>query len=778
MVNRRGVSLLLLSVMVVAHAETTLPVQDSPFIQEFHEPYPIAADGPANDVRSIAVDKADTVYAATKTGVFALRDGSWSQVSGVTTGPTYELTVDGAGVVWVAAWDGVYRNGTDDASKEVGVDGSVSVVATTPEGMIALGPDGAWRKENGAWRAIKDAWSRNIRDAVTGPRGELWIATGAGLYRVDGKGVRHYSKTDEIYSGDINALAVAPDGRLWVGAWGGIDVFENDVRVAHIEGKHGLPNYIVTSLAFAPDGVLWAGTKLGVARFLGSADDLAQIAGTPIETSTRSGETEASADPNRSRWSLRHSRRWLLSDEVRSVAFDSHGTAWVATTRGVSAIKRRTMTLADKAAHYLDICMKRHVRPPGLVEKCYFPNPNDPTVWEPKDDDNDGSYTAVFMAAECLRYAVTKDPQAKANADAAYDAMEFLQTVTRTDGFFARTVIPSDWPNMADANETISAEEMVERRVRDPRYKPVEVRWRTSTDGKWLWKGDTSSDELTGHMFGYYFYYTFAADDAHKERVKKLVHRIMSHVLDNGLTLTDIDGTPTRWAVWSPEKINGDPDWRVEAPINAFEMLSFLKVAYRITGDDKFEKAYRKLINEHGYAELARRPKSFGRSEWTYIDDELMCLATPGLMAGEDDLDLRAIYLEGLTWSYRTIENDDNPYYNFTFGSIGIKNCHVEDSVAFLRDQPLDLRHYAVDNAKREDIKLVRRPMQEPLQTSRMLPPSERGVMRWDKSPWDVISGDFGDEEGHRESSGAFWMLPYWMGRYYGFISGPMEQAR
>lgn len=65
---------------------------------------------------------------------------------------------------------------------------------------------------------------------------------------------------------------------------------------------------------------------------------------------------------------------------------------------------------------------------------------------------------------------------------------------------------------------------------------------------------------------------------------------------------------------------------------------------------------------------------------------------------------------------------------------------------------------------------MVRRPMLEPLQIDRMLPASERGVMRWDKNPWAVISGDFSDAEGRLESCGVFWLLPYWMGRYCGFI--------
>lgn len=71
-------------------------------------------------------------------------------------------------------------------------------------------------------------------------------------------------------------------------------------------------------------------------------------------------------------------------------------------------------------------------------------------------------------------------------------------------------------------------------------------------------------------------------------------------------------------------------------------------------------------------------------------------------------------------------------------------------------------------------MRLVRSPMQEPLQLDRMLPPSERGVMRWDKNPWVATnSGDFPDPQGKMESSGTFWLYPYWLGRYAGFIKAP-----
>ena len=212
-----------------------------------------------------------------------------------------------------------------------------------------------------------------------------------------------------------------------------------------------------------------------------------------------------------------------------------------------------------------------------------------------------------------------------------------------------------------------------------------------------------------------------------------------------------------------------DPDWRVERPINSFEILSFLKTAYHITGNEKYQDEYLNLIHHHGYAQNVRRPKAYEPSERTHIDDELLALATPGLMLNETDADLRALYREGLTWAYRTVENDQNPYFNFTFGLLGGENFHLDESIEFLRDTPLDLVQWRVDNSKREDIALVRRPMLEPLQLERMPPPSERGVMRWDKNPWSAVSGD----GGNTESSGVYWLLPYWLGRHFGFIAAP-----
>ncbi len=728
--------------------------RDTPFIQEYHEPYPVSGVSEANDVRAIAVDSGGTVYTATRVGAYRLVGATWHQIPGVVEGECFDVLAT-EDAIWVAAWSGVYRvrNGAGERAGELTV--PVSVLASGPEGVVAMGPDGAWTFNGETWKAMEADWSRNFKDLLALPNGDLWMGTWTGLYhQSDATGLRRYFEPEEITSGAVNGLAVAPNGQLWVGCWGGITVLENGACVRQITTADGLPYWDVRCMAFAPDGTLWAGTREGIGRY---RDDEAWV-----------------TQNNGSKWSLRHSKRWLLDDEVRDIAFDADGTAWIATAKGVSAIKRKTMTLAEKAAHYQTILEQRHVRPPGFVEKCLFARPNDFSEWSPRDDDNDGEYTALYLMMEAFRYQVTRNPEAKANATRAFEAISFLHEVAGNTGFFARTVVPTSWTHKHDPNTTFTEEEVAARRVRDPRFRYVERRWRPTDDGKWLWKGDTSSDEVNGHFMGFYWFHELVADEAQKAQIADLITTLTDYIMENGYTFVDPEtGRYTRWGVWSEEIFQENHDWWVESIINRFEVLAYLRIAYHVSGDEKYMRAHRRFIEKHGYGEYLRRPKAHRISEQSRIDDGMVYELGPILYQLETDPALRALLLEGLTWVYEFVEEDQSPYFNFSMALCGGAETRLEESMAFLRDQPLDLRQWVVDNSVREDITLVRRPMQDALQTSRMVPPSERGVMRWDKNPWEYISGDFAHPDGLLESSGVFWLMPYWLGRYMGVIEGP-----
>jgi hypothetical protein len=481
---------------------------------------------------------------------------------------------------------------------------------------------------------------------------------------------------------------------------------------------------------------MWVGTEVGVVRFYRDGDH-----------------------------SLRFSKRWLLDDSVRDVAFDKNGDAWVATAKGVSAIKKRDMTLLDKEKYYYNFLMRRHIREPWIAHVTTLTTAGDTTTSKDVDDDNDGQYTAMYLAMESMRYATTGDNDARIKARKALDFLIKLQTITETDGFFARTIVPSDWKHVHDGNRIYNEKEFAEALINEVRFKPVEKRWHKSKDGKWLWKGDTSSDEMCGHMAAYYFYYEHVADDNEKEMVKNHVKKIMDYIIKNDYTLVDIDGKHTYWGVWSPDKLNRDPDWAPERGINSLELLSYLKLVYHMTKDEKYQKEYLRMINEEGYLENAKRIVTSNPAWNTYIDPELLYLIYPPLFKYEKDEKLKLEYNKIIDTWYQKFRKDESPFYNYMYAYLRGTNYDLDNSIFFLKDAPLDLVDWRIDHSKREDVTATHYPVLEVMQTNVLLPPSERATVRWDKNPWEISGGN-----PHMEREPVYWLLPYWLGRYVGAI--------
>ncbi|MCP5061570.1 MAG: regulator [Ignavibacteriae bacterium] len=726
--------------IVIIFAVTTYSqVKDNPFTQEYHKPYPLATDN-QNNVRTIIVDNADDVWAGTKAGLFKFNKLTrvWSStLDSSNQGPINDLFVDSDGTLWVAAWNGVYAIEKSNPTKIKNILGPIGAISEIEGSIIAIGTNGIWQRDNEKWKKEPITYSKAIRKIIPDGKSGYYLATGKGLYHKTKNQIKLFQKEEEILSDNIYGFDFTEDGDLWVGGLGGVSIYRNDKWIRTCTPKDGIPNIWVNTIKKSPDGEMWVGTKLGVTRFDGKS------------------------------WSLRHSRRWLLSDDVRDIAFDKNGNGWIATSKGVSAIMKREMTLEQKFDHYYSIMERRHVRPPYLVESCRFTIPGDTTSWVPRDNDNDGQYTSMYLAMESYRYAVTKNPVAKENARKAFNAMKYLQTVTETNGFVARTVIPSDWKSMADANRTISDRQWAEIILNEPRESRIEDMWRLSSDGKWLWKRGTSSDEITGHMYGYFIYYELIAQGEERERVKNHILKIMDYIIDGGYNLIDIDGKHTKWGVWAPEYLNDDPDWATEKGINSLEILSYLKLAYHVSGDEKYQKEFYKLFDDHKYRENIAEAKSTIKSWITYIDDELLALAYPVLVEYETDSEVKKLVQKSVDQWYDVLKNDDNPYFYFLYNGFTGRKLNIERSIFLLQDNPLDLIGWRIDNSKREDLHLTRSPIMEELQTNRLVPPSERAIMRWDRNPWQAITGDGGSSE----RDGVSWMLAYWVGRYYGLIN-------
>nr|WP_295929147.1 regulator [uncultured Dyadobacter sp.] len=714
--------------------------QDQPFLQEYHEAYPIGTSLAAQDVRAVLPDRVGNVWAATGAGVFRKNNGTREWTSVITdedNGPAFAIAMDSAGIVWLGTWNGLYKYQNGNVSKMEGPAGPVSALSIRANLVYAIGPNGFWLGNAGGFKAQHSTIARSVRDVVADEKDGLWIGTDVGLYHWTPGLTTHSYKHDTLISAYVKGLAFDHEGKLWIGGLGGVTIQHEGKKAKELTVKNGIPSTYVTAVRMAPDSSMWVGTQTGVIRFR----------------------------PDGSR-SLLFSRRWLMDDQVNDIAFDKDGTAWIATPKGVSAIRNRRMTLAGKSDFFNDLLMKRHIRAPWIAGQAHLKVPGDTTSWEPEDDDNDGEFTGNYLAMESFRYAATKDPGARENARKAFGFLKFLQEVTGTNGFFARTIIPAEWTRMHDGNRTYTEREKADELVKEPRFKPVEVRWRKSADGKWLWKGDTSSDEMCGHMFGYYYYYTLAADAGEKKVIAAHVARIVDYLMQHNLNFTDIDGTHTRWSVWSPDQLNRDPEWLPDRNQNSMEMLAFLKLAYHMTGQPKYEKEYLRLIGQEHYLDNMKDVTRQNPAWFIYFDVVLQAYLYPILIHCEKDQERQKFYRKHLEeWFARRVA-DHNPLVNFIYNESLNQKVELENSIAFLKDTPLDLIDWPIDHSKREDISIIRTPVLEDQQVSELQPASIRLTVRWDKNPWTVAGGN---PEVEREP--VFWLLPYWMGRYLGMIS-------
>ncbi|HEX5171423.1 MAG TPA: two-component regulator propeller domain-containing protein [Cyclobacteriaceae bacterium] len=712
---------------------------DSAFWQEYHEAYPLGKGNEANVVRSITIDREGSVWIATPAGVFKKRRDSRDWVDAIPAkdqGPSFSIVTDRDSAIWISTWNNVYRFKDNQLEVIQGPQSPISVLCASAEGVYALGPKGIWFLSNERSLKLEYPVARSVRDAVVDPEGTVWIGTDVGLYRCTNDSTYHFYKTSDLVSAYVRGIDMDGDGKVWLAGLGGVTIRDEQSVKETLLPQNGIPSIQVNCVKRSQDGVMWVGTNVGVVRY----------------------------DKMR-KHSLRFSRRWLLDDQVNDIAFDKNGNAWIATSNGVSAIKRKQMTLASKQKYFYEVLIRRHIRDPWIAGQCRLLIGGDTTRWEPEDDDNDGEYTGNYLAMESFRYAATGSADAKEKARKAFSFLKLLQDVAGTDGFFARTIVPSDWKSVHDGNRTFSEKELADELVREPRFKPVEIRWRKSKDGKWMWKGDTSSDEICGHMFGYFFYYELVADENEKKIIREHVSNIVDHLIRNNYTLTDIDGTHTRWGVWSPDRLNHDPEWQPDRSLNSMELLSFLKFAYHVTQDEKYQKEYLRLINEEGYLNnMADIPKQ-NPGWFIYFDVILAAYQYPILLKCETDTTLLRFYEKHIDEWIERRKDDKNPLINFIYCYSRNKNVELSSSIDFLIDTPLDLIDWQIDHAKREDIKLVHSPVLDDLQMSELPPASVRATVRWDKNPWGLNNGN-----PQLEREPVFWLLPYWMGRYMKMI--------
>jgi hypothetical protein len=359
-------------------------------------------------------------------------------------------------------------------------------------------------------------------------------------------------------------------------------------------------------------------------------------------------------------------------------------------------------------------------------------------------------WTGCYLAAESFRYAATGDIAAYQACRETLNAMRMLREVTGVPGLLARGFVPA--------------------------YFGIAARgeYHYSQDGKWIWSGDVSSDQLDGIIFGYYVFYRLAASPADKEAVGREVSLLIGHVIENGMQIVDVDGAPTTWGHYEPWYV------RDEEHMNALLILSHLKVAHHTTGEERFRAKYLQCINEE-YALLAETSVvKWPLEEINHSDHNLQWLAYYPLLSLETDPVFYASYRRSLAAAWDFVGKEGQTLFNFAEEALVPGTGNLADGVKTLQDFPTDLRLFEVINSTRSDLEAYKPFLINPesgdpqIDFTRFppLPVNERPLWEyeWAQNPYR-LDGNVG-RKGETEQSGVDYLLAYWMGRYHGLLSG------
>lgn len=439
--------------------------------------------------------------------------------------------------------------------------------------------------------------------------------------------------------------------------------------------------------------------------------------------------------------------RWSCEPKLND-AIAVGDTIWTATDSGVTKITEKMMTLEEKADYFFNLTEEKYIRGMGFTTGIDGVENFDIDTGKVAITDNDGLWTQTYVGALAYCYAVTKDEKVLEAARRSMKAMGYLAKISGVKGFTARAV----------------------RFEGEPGYGTVVKRdgqeWHPAPNGECEWLGETSSDEMTGHFFGFSLYYDFCANDEEKEYIKEIVCDIVDHILENNYTLCDVDGLPTTWAMWNPEQLNRNSMWQWEKCINSLEMLTFLSVAYHVSGDEKYREEYLRLaVEEHFVLNAAQHKKADGHT--CHIDDNLGFLCTVTILRLENDPAIRRFLLMGMKhhWEYERPEHC--MFYNLIYGAFTDEVCDLDLAVKSLREFPMDLVRRPMINSLRKG--LVYDTEQERWggrkQLKEALDMDARIVYNYDSNPFIPDEGN-----GTVASPPSVYLLPYWFGRYYGII--------
>ncbi len=490
-------------------------------------------------------------------------------------------------------------------------------------------------------------------------------------------------------------------------------------------------------------------------------------------------------------------------------------------------------TLAQKAAYYDWIAPKLHqvvtsfddqkpyslvynVRCTTAIPETIVPDSELPKECTHDLAENSGLWTSLYLASQAFRYATTKEAEALTQVRTVLRGMFYMMEITGKEGLYTRDFRNPELPGMfcPGTNDEYSppSDKMVGNKwvkvdtdgcfiTWDPTANGGAGDWKKDTehctDAKYAgfcWQRNASKDEYSGHVFALGVVAKLVDDPECTEMAKSLLTRIGRHLVKYNYWINDYDGRNTRYGSASAMAMDEFPGY------NALLALTWTLVAAAVTGEPDLVSAYHDcLLQESGELACIKQGVELPKDYRTYLNAMALALGCStnydnvsmamlsylNLMWLEDDPANIALYrkemekeTKGPDKEGRDIWAQKDPFYNFILAAMMGADPEKPDEALRLVDEGLcsmrafpssNVRH-ARDNSALEvwctserHGPLAKDPVPVELRCST--------VFEWWNDPNEI---EVCAENLLEADPPAGYLLPYWMGRYFGFIPAEM----
>jgi hypothetical protein len=470
-------------------------------------------------------------------------------------------------------------------------------------------------------------------------------------------------------------------------------------------------------------------------------------------------------------------------------------------------------SLADKAASFEDAAKRLHVHPDlKWMTDVDLPAGVDPATagWQDvpawSTSANDGLWSALYLAAEAYRFAVTHDADALSMLKLLMDGETTRMRVTGVPGIFTRAYVPAGVAGIAcptNPNDYVpDVEKNDDKWVQIgpdgciQTYDPVATAFVSSSAcgldefAGWCWLDDVSQDEYSGHMLALGAVAELVDDATVSGLAKDLLGQVGHHLLDHDMQLIDWDGRPTEHGkIWAGQIVSG---------FQAAMSLAFVKTAAEATQDPELLAYYDDcLLKKNGESdclpELGASKDPYDtllvpsglylgcKANWNNFSMHMLSLHT--LLAVEHDPTVRGEIQDALDsdmWNppneQRPLSKQNNALFDFIYAagkrlgpaSDGPALDAVKNANCMLRQFPASKVPVDISCPANQCVEVCPDRFGDPM-SDYARPVAERCVTRfvWWGSPYGI---DPCSANPTRVYSPADYLFAYWMGRYYGFI--------